>query len=101
MSDFPLPPAPWMVDPDDREGMDWNNHVTDANGDRVCFMAHRSTENEPWENAAHVIAAAPELLEALEASLEFIDQKFTDKSELARIIKDQAHTAIAKAKGEN
>jgi hypothetical protein len=60
-------PGPWFVDQDMREGMEWNNHIYGSNGDCVCFMAHDG--NDP-SNAiglanARLIAAAPDLLEAL------------------------------------
>lgn len=60
-----LPAAPWHVDPDDRPGMEWNNHILSADGNTVCFMAHNPDDNTALENAARLIAAAPSLLEAL------------------------------------
>ncbi len=62
-------PGPWLVEHDDRPGMEWNIHivVTNTPHTRICFMAHRSTEdNSECEANAHLIAAAPELAEALE-----------------------------------
>jgi hypothetical protein len=47
---------PWLIEPDDRPGMDWNNHIVQQNGNAVCFMAH---SGKP-DNQQH--AAAAELL---------------------------------------
>lgn len=46
---------PWTADPDDRPGYEWNWHVFDAKGDRVCFMA-----NGPDSEAKvrHLVATA-------------------------------------------
>ena len=46
---------PWTADPDDRPGYEWNWHVLDAKGDRVCFMA-----NGPDSEAKvrHLVATA-------------------------------------------
>ena len=60
-----LPPSPWYVDPDDRPNMEWNNHILSAEGNTVCFMAHNPDDNTALENAARLIASAPELLKAL------------------------------------
>lgn len=56
-------PGPWIADPDDRPGMEWNIHVVQADSpdNRICFM----TSNGPSEANARLIAAAPDLLAAL------------------------------------
>lgn len=56
-------PGPWMTDPDDREGMEWNIHIVqaDAPDNRICFMASDGPEAN-----ANLIAAAPDMLAALE-----------------------------------
>lgn len=60
-------PAPWHVDPDDREDMEFNNHILAANGNTVCFMAWSGDpeNNDPHEKAARLIATAPDMLAAL------------------------------------
>ena len=63
-------PGPWAVEGDDREGMEWNNHIViaDRPDDRICFMAHNGpTHQVEFDANAHLIAAAPDLLAALEA----------------------------------
>lgn len=70
MSDAKHTPGPWLVDRDPRIGMAWNNHIVDQHGNAVCFMAHsngRDTERD--EANASLIAAAPDLLEALQEVL--------------------------------
>ena len=63
-------PGPWMVDEDIRPGMSWNRHIYGANGLAVCFLAH-SNDKAPERDAsnANLIAAAPDLLEALDELL--------------------------------
>ena len=58
-------PGPWIADPDDRPGMEWNIHVVQADSpdNRICFM----TSNGPSRANARLIAAAPDLLAALSA----------------------------------
>lgn len=51
---------PWMVDPDNRPGYEWNNHIvsaTDTN-QTICFMTHDNTaENIEGEaNARRIVA---------------------------------------------
>jgi hypothetical protein len=49
-------PAPWVADPDDRDGMEWNIHVVEAARPhmRICFM----TSDGPSEaNAAFIVKA--------------------------------------------
>ena len=47
--------------------MEYNNHILASNGNTVCFMAWSGDpdNNEPHEEAAQIIAAAPEVLSAL------------------------------------
>jgi len=85
-------PSPWHVDSDDRHGMEHNNHILAANGNTVCFMAWSGDpeHNEDHEKAAHLIAAAPDLLEALQQLLKADDNQS----------RSWARAAIAKALGE-
>ena len=67
MSD-PWTPGPWSVDPDNREGMEWNNHIVAAPGIRVCFMANGGSDEAAQarcEANARLIAAAPDLVAML------------------------------------
>ena len=49
---------------------------------------------------AHLITAAPDMLEALENLLAETDSLSYDNSDVSEEVKDQARAAIAKAKGE-
>jgi len=58
-------PGPWVVDPDDRPGMEYNIHVVSRCG-LICFMAHSGkADNSEFEANAHLISAAPEMYKAL------------------------------------
>ena len=59
-------PGPWSVDPDPREGMEWNRHIIDFDFNRVCFMAHSGGNSPSTDEAnAALIALAPQLAAAL------------------------------------
>lgn len=89
-------PGPWHIDEDPRPGMEWNRHINSAPAMTVCFMAH-SDGNAPERDAANarLIAAAPELLEALRAIIS--DGMHCD---VVPHLQDKARAAIAKATGE-
>ena len=82
--------------------MEWNNHIISADGHTVCFMAHNPDNNTALENAARLIAAAPELLEALKACRErlsfVVDLDETASADIDAF--NMAEAAIAKAEGE-
>jgi len=87
-------PAPWKAIPDSNSDNNWivvsEDYGTIVH--RNCYPNSKVDKNV--EGDARLIAAAPELLEALENSLAIITS-FGD----ADIIK-QVRAAIAKAKGE-
>ena len=58
---------------------------------------HLATFAEASDDDARLIAAAPDLLAALEEALPFIDNTFAPGADVAD---EQARAAIAKAKGE-
>ena len=90
-------PGPWAVDPDDRPGMEWNNHIVQQARPNfaICFMTRSGKrDNSEAEANARLIAAAPELLAACEAALN--DRMFKELPEVATLLIN----AIAKARGD-
>jgi hypothetical protein len=84
-------PGPWHIDHDDRPGMKWNHHICGSNGRAVCLITHSETADAN----ARLIAAAPELLEALQA---IVDQEQSgDEETHMHDMADIARAAIAKA----
>lgn len=65
--------------------------------DTICTLGWQGTPE--WEANARLIAAAPDLLEALERCLNFIENT---ESEMGDTLEcgDKARAAIARAKGE-
>lgn len=95
-------PGPWEVDEDYRPGMSWNRHIVYGSDreNRVCFMSHSDGRAPERDRAnAHLIAAAPELYEAL---LHIADEIETDggvdTSDWLNMA--AARAALAKARGE-
>jgi len=90
-------PGPWVVDPDDRPDMEWNNHIISATHPHltICFMSHDGDGiNEHGEANARLIAAAPDLLEALRPFANFACDEPCDCHNC------RARAAIAKALGQ-
>lgn len=80
-------PGPWYYRPEDKLILQDMRGLMKLHIAQVCMQA------DDTEHNAHLIAAAPELLEALES---FVFE-FGDKCERATVVK--ARAAIAKAKG--
>jgi hypothetical protein len=78
--------------------IEFNNvAVLDDKGAAVCMKPDDDYEGaKNWKANARLIAAAPELLEALQA---FVDYHSTDYEDIPEM--EQAHRIIAKAKGED
>jgi len=97
MSEAKFTPGPWKAVWDD----ELQRHVVDANRDGVCDCC--PINNEDMENA-RLIASAPDLYAALQASTELLQQldKYTQSYELAQrmpAVIGAATAALAKAKG--
>ena len=83
----------------------WQNGVKQVGWD---YATIRAEVTDDWDQAANarLIAAAPELLEALEAMIEWDDREkdhavdFYKRTELCEIAFQKARAAIAKATGE-
>lgn len=89
----PLHDQRWIAT-DDAE-VEWNHNETEwrlSNGSLICEM-----RDGPLNNAA-LIAAAPELLEALRAVMQWFGNEVEDDA-MPTEIYEAAHAAIAKAKG--
>lgn len=86
-------PGPWKVNghPGNNAGTDWRQ-VTDCKENPV-FIA------ECHKNNARLIAAAPEMLEALERLLVAPDLNWDHMEQESIDAMEQARAAIAKAKG--
>lgn len=69
-------------------------------GKDVLYVNHSESIVIPREKDAHLIAAAPDLYEALQACLNFMENT---ESELGFSLEsaDQARAALAKARGES
>jgi len=59
-------PGPWLVDEDQRPGMQWNRHILSADSAAICFMAHGRSAAADAANA-RLIAAAPDLFDVVQA----------------------------------
>lgn len=82
--------------------------VADESGDiissAICVRP-MNTPNEIWDKRVHIIAAAPQMLKALESLMEGIRLKGDDEMSfhnISRILDGvcEAKAAIAKARGE-
>lgn len=84
--------TPWRIDEDQRPGMNWNRHILDVRGHAVCFMAHSDGKDPEGDLArARLLAAAPDLLAALDEMLDDIGRANSMPSAV------KARAAIAKA----
>jgi hypothetical protein len=90
--------GPWTVD-----GPPWNQIVWSDAENRVCFLAHTNGLDDDRDIATgHLIAAAPELLDALKSLVyaygaNSAEPEMAFKAITAQI--DKAAAAIAKAEG--
>ena len=94
-----ISPAPWKHTPAD----EWTHTgIDDANGCGVgeTYQVARSDEGTETANAC-ICAAAPELYEALQSLVEYIDRECVPCGETACELMAAAHNALAKAAGES
>lgn len=103
MSDTKFTPGLWKAEPVDDS--DWGEfEIFEANGDRVAIVVHDRSE-VARETSAHLIAAAPELYEALAAIIAKHKGVFGDppheleNCDMQDI--ERATAALYKARGES
>lgn len=88
-------PGPWAVDGDDRPGMEWNNHIVQANSSHtICFMTHDPRDNSGQQAAAELIAF---LANNADAILELV-RAAEDQCHNYRAVRG-LHDALAKLNG--
>ena len=94
MSNASHTPGPWKSRPENKGS--WTAVVHAAGGECIAVCSSGSADNHA---NARLVAAAPELLEALQFCL---DQMDPDRHTVERIDKamDRAYAAIAKAEGK-
>lgn len=98
---------PWAVDTDNRDGMEWNNHIVSLKSPhlRICFMAHDGTdENVRGEaNARRIVVCVnacagiddPELWVA---QMRFMDSDHTASLEIIGELTKQRDELLAALK---
>lgn len=98
-------PGPWFQSHrENKEGM-WNTQVYDAKGETIATLAwypvpqHNGVIETSREANAHLIAAAPEMLEALKAMLHIFSPKPNQGIVIDCIVK--AKWAVEKAEGRS
>lgn len=93
-------PGPWTPDRDPRIGMEWNVHILDQRGHAICFMAHSDGASPERDEAnAALVAAAPDLLDALQV---FAERSSSDEFITITVRTEhveRARAALAKATG--
>lgn len=93
MNEFKGTPGPW--------NMETEAWITDSNNDRAVARITRYNLDAPTQYAnAQLIAAAPELLGALQSMMNLCDETLLCTRETKIIIINKAQAAIAKALGE-
>ena len=91
--------APWLIG---ENRYDYDLIIRSANNDPVCSVIYAGYSKTEAKANARLIAAAPELLEALKSVVAFCDEDMQHRVQTSREydIKTLAKTAIAKATGE-
>ena len=93
-------PGPWMINQETQEVY----AEPDPKGPSIvvadCCNANAPDSDKEQEANARLIAAAPELLEALANALENIEGCLVGQDLPSMIIRDKARAAIRKARGD-
>jgi len=87
--------TPWLID--ECSSFQWDIVYGDASGDIVCILDSKYAEfRDDWKENARLIAAAPDLLKALEQ----IAMNGSISQIICKADRNFMDAAIAKAKGE-
>lgn len=97
MADIKHTPGPWFTFNDGKRVAGPESTIGAGQGVALCSMRARS-DDEAKANAL-LIAAAPDLLDALKAALELLEREFPKPAPNGQIAK--ARRAIAKAEGRS
>ena len=89
-------PGPWEIEEHYHSGYRWISGPEHSQFAQVVWCMEDEDRSPECEANAHLIAAAPELLEALEMMLEMSEMGGFGKA----AAEDVARAAIAKVKGE-
>ena len=107
-------PGPWVYRPEEFDdwgvvrgsdvGDGWATYICQAKDQRVDEAGENEARRngiDPWESNAHLIAAAPELYEALDDVVKMLDDNEVPISyEYYCTALEPARAALAKARGE-
>lgn len=95
-------PAPWIAKEDDEHHSSYA-HIIGDKGEyiaRVPLYSHELDKHRPEQEAnARLIAAAPELLDALQVAVKHMNDPYPAGDDLSHVLA-RAEAAIAKANGE-
>ena len=104
MSDKKYTPGPWRmdIDPDGQWANQWPVIISESTGDEIVGTEGFYTELDKDIANARLASCAPELLEALETALEWIDAVPVDTQlpAMPGFDRDAVNDLISKAKGE-
>lgn len=92
-------PAPWHINPTNDSRTKYRIYANPQGLSLIC-NAEGAMPTETNEANARLIAAAPELLAALECLTFTVDGLVSDKGQIVKDALNIARAAIAKAKGE-
>lgn len=97
MSEVKFTKGPWAIEYDNADEYGGNQWYNVGPAKVVISYAISATEREEWDANAHLIAAAPEMYEALESALRLLNVAgLSDRIGYAEGI-----NALAKARGES